>query len=173
KEDSLQWHAHSSWLRATFYGALIIHPKEGGNYPFPKPKREAPILAVPASTLPEALIISEKEYYLCICSYSKSNDTEQLLMYLMRTPSMVNQVTSTVLASKDMFSYKPCPADTTTVHVDSRRNQPSSSYQCWTKSAFLYSRPITNLRLLEQMPLTLNPSQHQSLCWDQAEQLMS
>ncbi|MCD9646774.1 hypothetical protein HAX54_036931 [Datura stramonium] len=26
--DSLWWHAHSSWLRATVYGALIIHPKD-------------------------------------------------------------------------------------------------------------------------------------------------
>ncbi|PHU18349.1 Laccase-5 [Capsicum chinense] len=44
QEGTLWWHAHSSWLRATVYGALIIHPKEGENYPFPKPKRETPIL---------------------------------------------------------------------------------------------------------------------------------
>ncbi|KAJ4807525.1 Laccase [Rhynchospora pubera] len=39
---TLWWHAHSSWLRATVYGALIIHPK--GDYPFKKPDREIPIL---------------------------------------------------------------------------------------------------------------------------------
>ncbi|GAY40522.1 hypothetical protein CUMW_052540 [Citrus unshiu] len=44
QEGTLWWHAHSSWLRATVYGALIIHPKEGSSYPFPKPKRETPIL---------------------------------------------------------------------------------------------------------------------------------
>ncbi|XP_041000731.1 laccase-12-like [Juglans microcarpa x Juglans regia] len=44
QEGTLWWHAHSSWLRATVYGALIIRPKEGGSYPFPKPKRETPIL---------------------------------------------------------------------------------------------------------------------------------
>ncbi|KAL8093715.1 laccase-12-like [Apium graveolens] len=44
QEGTLWWHAHSSWLRATVYGALIIHPKEGDSYPFPKPKRETPIL---------------------------------------------------------------------------------------------------------------------------------
>ncbi|KAJ8540480.1 hypothetical protein K7X08_030399 [Anisodus acutangulus] len=44
QEGTLWWHAHSSWLRATVYGALIIHPKEGENYPFPKPRRETPIL---------------------------------------------------------------------------------------------------------------------------------
>ncbi|GFZ15075.1 laccase 12 [Actinidia rufa] len=44
QEGTLWWHAHSSWLRATVYGALIIHPKEGFSYPFPKPKREAPLL---------------------------------------------------------------------------------------------------------------------------------
>ncbi|CAA2969731.1 laccase-12-like [Olea europaea subsp. europaea] len=44
QEGTLWWHAHSSWLRATVYGALIIHPKEGDSYPFPKPKREIPLL---------------------------------------------------------------------------------------------------------------------------------
>ncbi|WOH12476.1 hypothetical protein DCAR_0831980 [Daucus carota subsp. sativus] len=44
QEGTLWWHAHSSWLRATVYGALIIHPKEGNSYPFPKPKRQTPLL---------------------------------------------------------------------------------------------------------------------------------
>ncbi|KAI3470927.1 hypothetical protein Pfo_027590 [Paulownia fortunei] len=35
QEGTLWWHAHSSWLRATVYGALIIRPKEGDSYPFP------------------------------------------------------------------------------------------------------------------------------------------
>ena len=43
QEGTLWWHAHSSWLRATVYGSIIIHPKEGYSYPFPKPKREAVI----------------------------------------------------------------------------------------------------------------------------------
>uniref|UniRef100_A0A5B7BH43 Putative laccase-12-like n=1 Tax=Davidia involucrata TaxID=16924 RepID=A0A5B7BH43_DAVIN len=44
QEGTLWWHAHSSWLRATVYGALIIHPKEGTSYPFATPKRETPLL---------------------------------------------------------------------------------------------------------------------------------
>ncbi|GMJ14486.1 laccase 12 [Hibiscus trionum] len=44
QEGTLWWHAHSSWLRATVYGALIILPKDDESYPFPKPKRETPIL---------------------------------------------------------------------------------------------------------------------------------
>ncbi|KAK6927150.1 N-acetyltransferase B complex, non-catalytic subunit [Dillenia turbinata] len=44
QEGTLWWHAHSSWLRATVYGALIIHPKSGFPYPFTKPKREIAIL---------------------------------------------------------------------------------------------------------------------------------
>lgn len=44
QEGTLWWHAHSSWLRATVYGALIIRPREGESYPFTKPKRETPIL---------------------------------------------------------------------------------------------------------------------------------
>ncbi|KAI3735019.1 hypothetical protein L6452_14505 [Arctium lappa] len=43
QEGTLWWHAHSSWLRATVYGAIIIHPKEGDSYPFPKPKRDSVI----------------------------------------------------------------------------------------------------------------------------------
>ncbi|WCJ19958.1 laccase 12 [Euphorbia peplus] len=42
QEGTLWWHAHSSWLRATVYGALIINPKD--KYPFPTPKRQAPII---------------------------------------------------------------------------------------------------------------------------------
>ncbi|XP_057794815.1 laccase-12-like [Salvia miltiorrhiza] len=44
QEGTLWWHAHSSWLRATVYGGLIIRPKQGDAYPFPKPHRETPLL---------------------------------------------------------------------------------------------------------------------------------
>lgn len=44
QEGTLWWHAHSSWLRATVHGALIIYPKLGTSYPFPKPHREYPVL---------------------------------------------------------------------------------------------------------------------------------
>ncbi|KAK8552846.1 hypothetical protein V6N12_041420 [Hibiscus sabdariffa] len=44
QEGTLWWHAHSSWLRATVYGALIIRPRLGESYPFPKPNRETAIL---------------------------------------------------------------------------------------------------------------------------------
>ncbi|CAN6339324.1 unnamed protein product [Urochloa humidicola] len=46
QEGTLWWHAHSSWLRATVHGALIIRPRAGVSaYPFFKPPaREIPIL---------------------------------------------------------------------------------------------------------------------------------
>ncbi|KAK6929518.1 Multicopper oxidase, C-terminal [Dillenia turbinata] len=44
QEGTLWWHAHSSWLRATVYGALIIYPAAGSSYPFSKPKRENVVL---------------------------------------------------------------------------------------------------------------------------------
>ncbi|KAK3022288.1 hypothetical protein RJ639_045395 [Escallonia herrerae] len=44
QEGTLWWHAHTRWLRATVYGALIIHPKLGSSYPFPVPKQELPII---------------------------------------------------------------------------------------------------------------------------------
>ncbi|GKV32427.1 hypothetical protein SLEP1_g41039 [Rubroshorea leprosula] len=44
EEGTLWWHAHSQWLRATVYGAMIIYPKLGTSYPFAKPDAEIPIL---------------------------------------------------------------------------------------------------------------------------------
>ncbi|KAG1337856.1 laccase-17 [Cocos nucifera] len=44
QRGTLWWHAHHSWLRATVYGPLIILPKRGVPYPFPKPYKEVPIL---------------------------------------------------------------------------------------------------------------------------------
>ncbi|KAE8720562.1 Laccase-8 [Hibiscus syriacus] len=44
QEGTLWWHAHASVLRATVHGALIIRPRTGRSYPFPKPYREVPIL---------------------------------------------------------------------------------------------------------------------------------
>lgn len=44
EEGTLWWHAHSDWTRATVHGAIIIHPKPGTSYPFPKPDKEVPII---------------------------------------------------------------------------------------------------------------------------------
>ncbi|GAA0176313.1 oxidase [Lithospermum erythrorhizon] len=44
QEGTLWWHAHSRWLRATVYGALIIRPKPSVPYPFGQPNKEIPIL---------------------------------------------------------------------------------------------------------------------------------
>lgn len=44
QEGTLWWHAHSSWIQATVYGALLIRPRHGQTYPFPKPHREFPII---------------------------------------------------------------------------------------------------------------------------------
>ncbi|CAA0820616.1 Laccase-3 [Striga hermonthica] len=44
QEGTLWWHAHSKWLRATVYGALVIYPKLGASYPFPSPKIDMPLI---------------------------------------------------------------------------------------------------------------------------------
>ncbi|CAI9098357.1 OLC1v1034989C1 [Oldenlandia corymbosa var. corymbosa] len=44
QEGTLWWHAHISFLRATVYGAIVIRPRPGRTYPFPKPYKEYPIL---------------------------------------------------------------------------------------------------------------------------------
>ncbi|KAJ7942927.1 Laccase [Quillaja saponaria] len=44
EEGTVWWHAHSGWARATVHGAIIIYPKRGSSYPFPKPDAEIPII---------------------------------------------------------------------------------------------------------------------------------
>ncbi|CAN6885918.1 unnamed protein product [Brassica oleracea var. botrytis] len=44
QEGTLFWHAHVVNLRATLHGALIIRPRSGRPYPFPKPYKEAPLV---------------------------------------------------------------------------------------------------------------------------------
>ncbi|XP_076941494.1 laccase-4-like [Bidens hawaiensis] len=40
QRGTLLWHAHITWLRATVHGAIVILPKKGVPYPFPKPDHE-------------------------------------------------------------------------------------------------------------------------------------
>ncbi|KAH7833420.1 hypothetical protein Vadar_006176 [Vaccinium darrowii] len=44
EEGTLWWHAHSDWTRATVHGPIVVYPKIGTNYPFPKPDAEFPIV---------------------------------------------------------------------------------------------------------------------------------
>ncbi|XP_071694278.1 laccase-15-like [Rutidosis leptorrhynchoides] len=41
---TLWWHAHSDWSRATVHGAIVVHPRCGTPYPFPRPHQEVPII---------------------------------------------------------------------------------------------------------------------------------
>jgi hypothetical protein len=40
QRGTLWWHAHILWLRATVHGAIVILPKLGVPYPFPRPHME-------------------------------------------------------------------------------------------------------------------------------------
>ncbi|GLT31434.1 hypothetical protein SLA2020_061690 [Shorea laevis] len=44
QRGTLLWHAHISWQRATVHGAIVILPKKGVPYPFPKPDKEKIII---------------------------------------------------------------------------------------------------------------------------------
>ncbi|KAL5991562.1 Laccase-4 [Asimina triloba] len=44
QRGTLLWHAHINWLRATVHGAIVILPKLGVPYPFPKPDKEEVII---------------------------------------------------------------------------------------------------------------------------------
>ncbi|KAK6145459.1 hypothetical protein DH2020_022279 [Rehmannia glutinosa] len=44
QRGTLLWHAHINWQRATVHGAIVILPKRGVPYPFPKPDKEEIII---------------------------------------------------------------------------------------------------------------------------------
>ncbi|KAK4491223.1 hypothetical protein RD792_001956, partial [Penstemon davidsonii] len=44
EEGTIWWHAHSGWARATVHGMIIVYPKQGTSYPFPKPYAQVPII---------------------------------------------------------------------------------------------------------------------------------
>ncbi|XP_039128241.1 LOW QUALITY PROTEIN: laccase-17-like [Dioscorea cayenensis subsp. rotundata] len=44
QRGTLWWHAHISWLRSTIHGPIIILPKFGVPYPFPKPYKQVSII---------------------------------------------------------------------------------------------------------------------------------
>ncbi|XP_031107164.1 laccase-4-like isoform X2 [Ipomoea triloba] len=44
QRGTLLWHAHINWQRATVHGAIVILPKRGVPYPFPKPDKEEVIV---------------------------------------------------------------------------------------------------------------------------------
>ncbi|KAK8986807.1 hypothetical protein V6N11_010351 [Hibiscus sabdariffa] len=44
QRGTLLWHAHISWLRSTVHGAIVILPKKGVPYPFPKPDKQEIII---------------------------------------------------------------------------------------------------------------------------------
>ncbi|RAL37404.1 hypothetical protein DM860_000098 [Cuscuta australis] len=44
QRGTLFWHAHISWLRVSLYGPIVILPKLGSSYPFPKPHKQVPII---------------------------------------------------------------------------------------------------------------------------------
>ncbi|KAJ0975191.1 hypothetical protein J5N97_017156 [Dioscorea zingiberensis] len=44
EEGTIWWHAHSDWARATVHGAIVVYPKLGTSYPFPKPHGETLII---------------------------------------------------------------------------------------------------------------------------------
>lgn len=64
QRGTLFWHAHILWLRATVHGAIVILPKRGVPYPFPKPNHEA------------VVVLGEHIYanlYTCLKLYSYSS----------------------------------------------------------------------------------------------------
>nr|XP_009772437.1 PREDICTED: laccase-15-like [Nicotiana sylvestris] len=44
EEGTLWWHAHKEWDRATVHGAIVVYPKLGTTYPFPRPAAELTVV---------------------------------------------------------------------------------------------------------------------------------
>ncbi|KAJ3695597.1 hypothetical protein LUZ60_000974 [Juncus effusus] len=44
EEGTLWWHAHTDFDRATLYGAIVVYPRPGTTFPFPKPHKEFTLL---------------------------------------------------------------------------------------------------------------------------------
>ncbi|KAD6119760.1 hypothetical protein R6Q59_025768 [Mikania micrantha] len=44
QRGTLWWHAHILWLRSTVHGAIVILPKRGVPYPYPKPHKEVVVV---------------------------------------------------------------------------------------------------------------------------------
>ncbi|KAJ4761517.1 Laccase [Rhynchospora pubera] len=44
EEGTLWWHAHTDFDRATVHGAIVIHPRKGSTFPFPKPDKEVTLI---------------------------------------------------------------------------------------------------------------------------------
>ncbi|KAH7287782.1 hypothetical protein KP509_32G074100 [Ceratopteris richardii] len=44
QRGTLWWHGHNNWMRYTVYGAIVILPKKGDRYPFPKPYAQIPLV---------------------------------------------------------------------------------------------------------------------------------
>ncbi|KAL4334125.1 hypothetical protein GQ457_07G035070 [Hibiscus cannabinus] len=55
QRGTLWWHAHILWLRATVHGAIVILPKRGVPYPFPKPHKEEIVVLDVEAVINEAL----------------------------------------------------------------------------------------------------------------------
>ncbi|KAL3747894.1 hypothetical protein ACJRO7_016673 [Eucalyptus globulus] len=44
EEGTVWWHAHNEWTRSTVYGAIVVLPRKGSNFPFSTPDGEHLIL---------------------------------------------------------------------------------------------------------------------------------
>ncbi|KAL1804662.1 hypothetical protein ACET3Z_027730 [Daucus carota] len=61
QRGTLLWHAHILWLRATVHGAIVILPKRGVPYPFPKPDKEAVVILAEYWKADTELVINQAQ----------------------------------------------------------------------------------------------------------------
>uniref|UniRef100_A0A2K2C0Z1 Laccase n=1 Tax=Populus trichocarpa TaxID=3694 RepID=A0A2K2C0Z1_POPTR len=158
EEGTIWWHAHNSWARATVHGALIIYPKHGSHYPFPKPHAEfgewwkKDVMKIPGDanitggepTLSAAFTINGEPGYMYPCSKAGTFKmmVEQGKTYLLR---IINAVLDEnlffsiakhklTIVGKDGCYLKPFTSDYLmitpgqTMDVLFEANQPPSHY---------------------------------------------
>ncbi|XP_057871008.2 laccase-5 isoform X2 [Cryptomeria japonica] len=144
QEGTLWWHAHITYLRATVHGALIVLPRIGNEYPFPKPEAEFPLIigewwnanvedvladavrrgAVPNDSNAYTINSQPGDFYPC-----SANDTSKILVeagksYLLRIVNCamvisyffkIAQHTMTVVAVDSVYT-KPYTTDVLVVY---------------------------------------------------------
>lgn len=99
QEGTLWWHAHVQWLRATVHGALIIRPRKGHSYPFPKPYKGVRIILGTFQTL---LIRTQENFTRLQSLCNHDNDTYWLT-------SLLSTYDVTRVFKNQKWEYQPAP----------------------------------------------------------------
>ncbi|CAL9196280.1 unnamed protein product [Musa hybrid cultivar] len=119
QEGTMWWHAHSSWLRATVHGALIVYPKRGSSYPFPHPNTEFPVILGTNSLLSLLYIYAYAWMQMISCLTGEwwNEDPVQVIRRATRSGAAPNISDAFTINGQPGDFYKCSSKDTTILPV--------------------------------------------------------